>query len=49
VGQSVTIPLGTAHRLENPGKVPLVMIETQIGKNLLDLDIERLQDDYEHD
>ena len=29
--QSVYIPLGAVHRMENPGKVPMVLIEVQTG------------------
>lgn len=44
--QSVYIPLGTLHRLENPGKVPMVMIEVQTGSYLGEDDIVRYQDVY---
>ena len=44
--QSTFIPLGTAHRLENPGKIPLHLIEVQSGSYLGEDDIVRLQDDY---
>ncbi len=44
--QSTYIPLGTPHRLENPGKVPLEMIEVQSGTYLGEDDIVRLQDNY---
>jgi len=44
--QSTYIPLGTPHRLENPGKVPLEMIEVQSGSYLGEDDIVRLQDNY---
>ena len=44
--QSTYIPLGTVHRLENPGKVPLEMIEVQSGSYLGEDDIVRLQDHY---
>ena len=44
--QSTYIPLGTLHRLENPGKVPLEMIEVQSGSYLGEDDIVRLEDSY---
>jgi len=44
--QSVYIPLGAKHRLENPGKVPIVLIEVQTGGYLGEDDIERFEDLY---
>ena len=44
--ESTFIPLGTRHRLENPGKVPLEMIEVQSGAYLGEDDIVRLEDSY---
>lgn len=44
--ESTYIPLGTEHRLENPGKVPLEMIEIQSGSYLGEDDIVRLEDCY---
>jgi mannose-1-phosphate guanylyltransferase/mannose-6-phosphate isomerase len=44
--QSIYIPIGTVHRLENPGKVPLHLIEVQSGAYLGEDDIVRFQDDY---
>lgn len=44
--ESVYIPLGTLHRLENPGKVPLCLIEVQSGGYLEEDDIVRLDDTY---
>jgi len=44
--QSTYIPIGTAHRLENPGKLPLEMIEVQSGSYLGEDDIERIEDNY---
>jgi mannose-1-phosphate guanylyltransferase/mannose-6-phosphate isomerase len=44
--QSVYIPLNTAHRLENPEKDPLKIIEVQTGAYLEEDDIIRLDDDY---
>jgi mannose-6-phosphate isomerase-like protein (cupin superfamily) len=45
-GQSVDIPQGAAHRITNPGDVPLVFIEVQTGDYFGEDDIIRLQDDY---
>jgi mannose-1-phosphate guanylyltransferase/mannose-6-phosphate isomerase len=44
--ESVYIPIGTEHRLENPGKVPLQLIEVQSGPYLGEDDIVRLADNY---
>ncbi len=44
--QSVYIPLGAVHRLENPGKVPLRLIEVQSGPYLGEDDIVRYEDIY---
>lgn len=44
--QSTYIPIGTKHRLENPGKIPLEMIEVQSGNYLEEDDIERFEDYY---
>lgn len=44
--QSVYIPLGAVHRLENPGKVPMVLIEVQTGSYLGEDDITRYEDVY---
>jgi mannose-1-phosphate guanylyltransferase/mannose-6-phosphate isomerase len=44
--QSTYIPLGTTHRLENPGKFPLEMIEVQSGSYLGEDDIVRFEDTY---
>ncbi|WP_230968924.1 mannose-1-phosphate guanylyltransferase/mannose-6-phosphate isomerase [Nitrogeniibacter aestuarii] len=44
--QSTYIPLGTVHRLENPGKLPLEMIEVQSGGYLGEDDIVRFEDTY---
>ena len=44
--QSVYIPMGTVHRLENPGKVPLHLIEVQSGGYLGEDDIVRFDDSY---
>lgn len=44
--QSVYIPLGAKHRMENPGKVPMVLIEVQTGSYLGEDDIIRYEDVY---
>ena len=44
--QSVYIPLGAKHRMENPGKVPMVLIEVQTGTYLGEDDIIRYEDVY---
>jgi mannose-1-phosphate guanylyltransferase / mannose-6-phosphate isomerase len=44
--QSVYIPLGAKHRLENPGRVPMVLIEVQTGTYLGEDDITRYEDVY---
>lgn len=43
--QSTYVPMNTRHRLENPGVIPLVMIEIQNGEYLGDDDIIRFPDD----
>lgn len=47
--QSVYIPVGAAHRLENPGKLPMVLIEVQTGSYLGEDDIIRYEDLYARD
>ncbi|WP_322094611.1 mannose-1-phosphate guanylyltransferase/mannose-6-phosphate isomerase [Paraburkholderia bannensis] len=44
--ESTYIPLGTTHRLENPGRLPLELIEVQSGTYLGEDDIVRLDDTY---
>jgi mannose-1-phosphate guanylyltransferase/mannose-6-phosphate isomerase len=44
--ESTYIPIGTKHRLENPGKVPLFLIEVQSGVYLGEDDIVRFEDVY---
>ena len=44
--QSIYIPLGARHRMENPGKVPMVLIEVQTGSYLGEDDIIRYEDVY---
>jgi mannose-1-phosphate guanylyltransferase/mannose-6-phosphate isomerase len=45
-GESTFVPIGAVHRLENPGLVPLEIIEVQIGEYIGEDDIIRYQDDY---
>jgi mannose-6-phosphate isomerase len=45
-GKTIDIPLGAAHRVENPQKETLIFIEVQTGDYLGEDDIVRLQDDY---
>jgi mannose-1-phosphate guanylyltransferase/mannose-6-phosphate isomerase len=45
--ESVYVPLGAVHRLENPGTVPLELIEVQSGNYLGEDDIVRLEDVYQ--
>ena len=44
--ESVYIPLGAVHRMENPGRVPMVLIEVQTGRYLGEDDILRYEDVY---
>lgn len=44
--ESTYIPMGEIHRLENMGKIPLVMIEAQVGDYLGEDDIVRIDDDF---
>lgn len=45
-GESIDIPVGTAHRIENSAQELLVFIETQTGDYFGEDDIERLEDDF---
>lgn len=47
--QSVYVPLGAVHRMENPGKLPMVLIEVQTGSYLGEDDIIRYEDVYARD
>ena len=49
VNESTFIPMGTSHRLANPGRIPLYIIEVQSGEYLGEDDIHRFQDDYHRD
>jgi mannose-1-phosphate guanylyltransferase/mannose-6-phosphate isomerase len=44
--ESIYLPLGTVHRLANPGRIPLTLIEVQSGAYLGEDDIVRLEDTY---
>jgi mannose-1-phosphate guanylyltransferase/mannose-6-phosphate isomerase len=44
--ESIYLPLGSTHRLENPGKIPLTLIEVQSGSYLGEDDIVRIEDTY---
>jgi mannose-1-phosphate guanylyltransferase/mannose-6-phosphate isomerase len=46
VNQSVFVPVGAIHRLENKGETPLVVVEVQTGPILSEDDIERFADRY---
>ncbi len=45
--ESVHIPIGSVHRLANPGKIPIELIEVQVGSYLGEDDIVRLDDIYQ--
>ena len=44
--ESIYLPLGCVHRLENPGRIPLTLIEVQSGSYLGEDDIVRIEDTY---
>jgi mannose-1-phosphate guanylyltransferase/mannose-6-phosphate isomerase len=44
--ESVYLPMGMKHRIENPGKIPLHLIEVQSGSYLGEDDIVRIEDVY---
>ena len=46
VNQTIFIPLGAVHRIENTGKKPVKIIEAQLGSILKETDILRYQDIY---
>jgi mannose-1-phosphate guanylyltransferase / mannose-6-phosphate isomerase len=46
-GSSVYVPLGAIHRMENPGKQPMILIEVQVGTYFGEDDIIRYEDIYE--
>ncbi|NIS34976.1 MAG: mannose-1-phosphate guanylyltransferase/mannose-6-phosphate isomerase, partial [Actinobacteria bacterium] len=45
-GGTVSVAVGARHRLQNPGHIPLVVIEVQLGSYLGEDDIERYADEY---
>lgn len=45
-GEAIDIPVGSAHRVENPGDKDLIFIEVQRGNYLGEDDIVRLEDDF---
>ena len=45
-GDSVDVPIGTPHRIENVGEYELVFIEVQHGESFAEDDIVRLEDDF---
>jgi mannose-6-phosphate isomerase-like protein (cupin superfamily) len=45
-GQSVDVPKGAVHRIMNPGDIPLVLVEVQMGDYFGEDDIIRMEDDY---
>ena len=47
--ESVYVPIGAVHRLANPGKIPLELVEVQSGSYLGEDDIERFDDVYRRD
>jgi len=44
--ESIHLPLGAVHRVENPGRIPLCLIEVQSGAYLGEDDIVRFEDTY---
>jgi mannose-1-phosphate guanylyltransferase/mannose-1-phosphate guanylyltransferase/mannose-6-phosphate isomerase len=44
--ESIYLPLGCVHRMENPGRIPLTIIEVQVGSYTGEDDIVRLEDTY---
>ena len=47
--QSVYVPVGARHRMENPGKVPMILVEVQTGAYVGEDDITRYEDLYERE
>lgn len=45
-GESIDIPLGATHRIENTGRLPVVVAEVQRGEYFGEDDIERFEDDF---
>ena len=48
-GESIEIPIGSIHRIENPGENDLRFIEIQTGEYFGEDDIERIEDRYDRD
>ncbi|NOZ12472.1 MAG: mannose-1-phosphate guanylyltransferase/mannose-6-phosphate isomerase [Acidobacteria bacterium] len=46
INEGIFVPMETLHRLENPGSIPLEMVEVQVGDYLEEDDIERFDDIY---
>ncbi|MEE8387867.1 MAG: glycosyltransferase [Acidiferrobacterales bacterium] len=46
-GQSIDVPKGAVHRIKNPGTIPLLIVEVQMGDYFGEDDIIRLEDDYD--
>ena len=46
INETIYIPLGAVHRIENPYKIPVKIIEAQVGTILKESDIVRFQDIY---
>jgi mannose-6-phosphate isomerase-like protein (cupin superfamily) len=44
--ESAYIPIGAVHRLANPGRIPVEIIEVQTGTYLEEDDIERIEDEF---
>ena len=44
--ESTYIPVGEVHRLQNEGKLPLVIVEVQVGEYTGEDDIIRVEDDF---
>lgn len=47
--ESIYVPLGAKHRLENPGRLPMVLIEVQTGAYVSEDDIIRYEDMFARD
>ena len=47
--ESTYIKMGELHRLENEGKIPVVLIEAQVGEYTGEDDIVRVDDDFKRD
>jgi mannose-1-phosphate guanylyltransferase / mannose-6-phosphate isomerase len=45
---AIYLPIGCVHRMANPGKIPLEIIEVQVGSYLGEDDIIRIEDIYQH-